>query len=60
MKELVDSAILELKAQGYTDNIEIYRSIEARYLGQNHELEVSFPADEFTEETISDLVAAFS
>jgi len=59
MKELVDSAILELKAQGYTDNIEIYRSIEARYLGQNHELEVSFPADEFTEETVSDLWRRF-
>jgi N-methylhydantoinase A len=59
MKELVDSAILELKAQGYTDNIEVYRSIEARYLGQNHELEVSFPEDEFTEETTSDLWRRF-
>jgi N-methylhydantoinase A len=59
MKELVDSAILELKTQGYTDNIEIYRSIEARYLGQNHELEVSFPADEFTEETVSELWRRF-
>jgi N-methylhydantoinase A len=59
MKELVDSAILELKTQGYTDNIKIHRSIEARYLGQNHELEVSFPADEFTEETISDLWRRF-
>jgi N-methylhydantoinase A len=59
MKELVDSAILELKAQGYADSIEVYRSIEARYLGQNHELEVSFPADEFTQETISDLWRRF-
>jgi N-methylhydantoinase A len=59
MKELVDSAILELKTQGYTDNIEIYRSIEARYLGQNHELEVWFPADEFTEESVSDLWRRF-
>jgi N-methylhydantoinase A len=59
MKELVDSAILELKAQGYADNIEVYRSIEARYLGQNHELEVSFPEDEFTEKTTSDLWRRF-
>jgi N-methylhydantoinase A len=59
MKELIDSAIMELKAQGYTENIEVYRSIEARYLGQNHELEVSFPPDEFTEETISDLWRRF-
>jgi N-methylhydantoinase A len=59
MKELIDGAILELKTQGYTDNIEVYRSIEARYLGQNHELEVSFGADEFTGETISDLWRRF-
>jgi N-methylhydantoinase A len=56
---LIDGAILELKTQGYTDNIEVYRSIEARYLGQNHELEVSFGADEFTGETISDLWRRF-
>lgn len=59
MKELVENAIQELKTQGYTDNIEIYRSIEARYLGQNHELEISFPADEFTGETVSDLWRRF-
>jgi N-methylhydantoinase A len=59
MKELIDGAILELKTQGYNDNIEVYRSIEARYLGQNHELEVSFAADEFTGETISDLWRRF-
>jgi N-methylhydantoinase A len=59
MKELVDSATLELKAQGYSDNIEVYRSLEARYLGQNHELEVSFPSDEFTDGTTSDLWRRF-
>jgi N-methylhydantoinase A len=59
MKELVNGAIDELKAQGYTNDIEIYRSIEARYLGQNHELEVSFPADDFTDETINDLWRRF-
>jgi len=59
MKELVDSATLELKAQGYSDNIEVYRSLEARYLGQNHELEVLFPSDEFTDGTISDLWRRF-
>jgi N-methylhydantoinase A len=59
MKGLVDSAIGELKAQGYTEGIEIYRSLEARYLGQNHELEVSFPADDFTDDTINDLWRRF-
>jgi N-methylhydantoinase A len=59
MKELVNGAISELKAQGYTDNIEIYRSLEARYLGQNHELEISFPEDEFAGDTVSDLWRRF-
>jgi N-methylhydantoinase A len=59
MKELVDSAIIELKMQGYSDNIEVYRSLEARYLGQNHELEVSFPGEDFTDDSISDLWRRF-
>jgi len=55
MTNLVHSAISELKAQGYADNIEIYRSIEARYFGQNHELELSFPANEFNRDSLRDL-----
>lgn len=45
--------------QGYTEEIEVYRSLEARYLGQNHELEVSFPADDFNEDTVRDLWRRF-
>jgi N-methylhydantoinase A len=59
MKELTSSAIAELEDQGYTQNIEIYRSIEARYLGQNHELEVAFPAEDFTEDSVNDLWRRF-
>jgi N-methylhydantoinase A len=59
MQELVSEAILELKNQGYSENVEVYRSIEARYLGQNHELEVLFPADEFTAETTADFWRRF-
>ena len=55
MTNLVHSAISELKAQGYADNIEIYRSIEARYFGQNHELELSFPANEFNHDSVRNL-----
>ena len=55
MTGLVDSAISELKAQGYTENIEVYRSLEARYLGQNHELELSFPANDFNHDTVRNL-----
>ena len=59
MTELVDGAIAELVEQGYTGNIEVYRSIEARYLGQNHELELSFPANEFDEKAVDSLWDCF-
>jgi N-methylhydantoinase A len=59
MTELVNSAVSELTMQGYTEEIEVYRSLEARYLGQNHELEVSFPADDFNEDTVRDLWRRF-
>ncbi|UOA16926.1 Acetophenone carboxylase gamma subunit (plasmid) [Sulfitobacter dubius] len=52
MAELVKDAIKELNDQGYTDRIEVTRSIEARYLGQNHELELNFNGEEFNDETI--------
>ena len=53
MASLVTDAIKELHDQGYTDRIEIKRSIEARYLGQNHELELHFNGEEFNEATIA-------
>ena len=59
MTELVDGAIGELVAQGYKQKVEIYRSIEARYLGQNHELEISFPANAFDDKTVADLWGRF-
>lgn len=55
MTELVEGAVEELKSQGYTQRIELHRSIEARYMGQNHELELSFPGNDFTEATIADM-----
>jgi N-methylhydantoinase A len=55
MTDLVGGAVAELKQQGYTTGIAIHRSIEARYLGQNHELEVTFPSDVFDERTTQDL-----
>jgi N-methylhydantoinase A len=59
MTELAQSAISELQAQGYTEHIEIYRSLEARYLGQNHELELSFPANEFHDDSVRNLWSRF-
>lgn len=59
MTDLVKGAIEELRSQGYHDRIIVSRSIEARYLGQNHELELSFPGDEFNETTIADMWERF-
>ncbi len=59
MTELSRGAAAELLAQGYSDRIAIHRSIEARYLGQNHELELSYPSDAFDEASVADLWARF-
>jgi N-methylhydantoinase A len=55
LQTLVDEAVGELKAQGYVDNIEIFRSLEMRYLGQNYELELPIAFDTFTPETTAAL-----
>jgi len=47
MQSLVRDALGELAGQGYTAGVEVYRSIEARYLGQNHEIEVLIDGDDF-------------
>ena len=59
MTVLVNDAVDELRAQGYAQEIEIYRSIEARYLGQNHELELTVPTNDFNEEQVKDLWKRF-
>ena len=59
LKELVASGRAELEAQGYTKNIEVYRSVEARYLGQNYELEVPINFDVFDDNTIEEMCQAF-
>ena len=59
MSALIETGIAELKAQGYVKNIEIYRSLEMRYLGQNYELEIPVAFDSFTDETTPQVWQAF-
>ncbi len=59
MQALVKSGTDELAAQGYTKNIEIYRSVELRYLGQNYELEVPMAFDRFDDDTTPKVWQAF-
>jgi N-methylhydantoinase A len=58
MSALVKECIAELAAQGHTD-VAIARSIEARYLGQNHELEIPTDVESFSEAEVARLLAAF-
>ncbi len=59
MQSLIDTGIGDLKGQGYGKNVEIHRSLEMRYLGQNYELEIPISFDSFTDETTPQLWQAF-
>jgi N-methylhydantoinase A len=58
MSALVNECSADLAAQGHTDII-IARSVEMRYLGQNHELEIPTNVEAFTEEEVKRLLDAF-
>jgi N-methylhydantoinase A len=58
MSALVKECLADLAAQGHTDVI-ISRSVEMRYLGQNHELEIPTGVEAFTDEEVTRLLAAF-
>ena len=58
MSALVEECVADLAAQGHTDVV-IARSVEMRYLGQNHELEIPADVEAFTEEEVARLLAAF-
>jgi N-methylhydantoinase A len=59
MTALVEEALEELRAQGYELNLEVFRSLEMRYLGQNYELELPIGFERFTEQTIRQLWDSF-
>jgi N-methylhydantoinase A len=51
MADLVAAGAAELRDQGYGENLEVFRSLEMRYLGQNYELELPISFDVFASET---------
>jgi N-methylhydantoinase A len=58
MSALVKECVADLAAQGHTD-IVVARSVEMRYLGQNHELEIPTDVEAFTEADVQRLLNAF-
>ena len=59
LTSLVEEALGELKAQGSTKDLQVFRSLEMRYLGQNYELELPLAADALSAERAPKLWAAF-
>ncbi|MBI05500.1 MAG: hydantoin utilization protein [Rhodospirillaceae bacterium] len=59
MNDLVRESTQALADQGYTAAIEIHRSLEMRYFGQNHELEVSINFESFDDDTITSIWQSF-
>ncbi len=59
MDDLVRESAQALADQGYTAAIESHRSLEMRYFGQNHELEVPIDFECFDDDTIASIWQSF-
>ncbi len=59
MSDLVEMAVNEVREQGYSDELEIYRTVDLRYLGQNYELQLPYGGDDFTDAGLTDLWKRF-
>jgi N-methylhydantoinase A len=57
--ELVRECVADLEQQGYRDNLQVTRSLEMRYLGQNYELELPITFEAFDEHSSAKLWQAF-
>ncbi len=56
---LVDEAVTELRNEGFADEPRVSRSVNMRYLGQNFEEEIPFPAGAVSDASLSALLASF-
>ncbi len=59
LSDLIREGAAALKEQGYEGAVEIHRSLEMRYLGQNHELDVPIAFDRFDDAALEELWTAF-
>jgi len=59
LHDLVDTATRSLTEQGYTGELQIIKTLELRYLGQNYELEVPFSFDAFSAENAAKVWDSF-
>ncbi len=59
LQELVDSALADLRAEGFTGEPEIKRTMSMRYSGQNYEHDVTVDSGTITAETLGRLYERF-
>jgi N-methylhydantoinase A len=59
MRAIVAEALSELEGQGYTENVEVERALEMRYLGQNYELELPVALQDFEQAAAGSLWQSF-
>jgi N-methylhydantoinase A len=59
LEALTDAALTELRADGFTEEPILLRSIDMRYAGQNYEREVPLPPGPFTTRVAEQMVANF-
>ncbi|MGE4618045.1 MAG: hydantoinase/oxoprolinase family protein, partial [Gammaproteobacteria bacterium] len=59
LHDLVDTVTRSLTEQGYTGELQIIKTLELRYLGQNYELEVPFSFDAFSAENAAEVWDSF-
>ncbi len=59
LSDLMKESVAGLKEQGYAERIELHRSLELRYFGQNHELDVPIAFDDFNAKNIASIWDAF-
>jgi N-methylhydantoinase A len=57
---LTDSAVRELREDGFSGEPLLLRSIDMRYAGQNYEREISLPPSPFTAEAAEEMIGRFS
>jgi N-methylhydantoinase A len=60
LEALTESAVRELRDDGFSGEPLLMRSIDMRYAGQNYEREVSLPPGPFTAEVAAEMVTRFS
>jgi N-methylhydantoinase A len=59
LDELTSEALAALARQGHTRDIELFRAVEMRYFGQNHELDVTLDFERFDAASIARLWSKF-